>query len=86
MLECFERQIREDEALYKCRLLLIEDPALELNPGLMWRCRILSSIESDGVVSTNQRAPNFSAPVYVFPRQCILKLITLTPRHTRGAQ
>ena len=26
----------KDEALYKCRLLLIEDPALELGPGSMW--------------------------------------------------
>ena len=39
----------QDKALYNCRLLLIEDPALELSPGLMWRCRNLSSIESDGV-------------------------------------
>ena len=32
------RNIGQDEALHKCRLWLIEDPALELNPGSMWRC------------------------------------------------
>ena len=29
---CFERQIVQDEALYKCRLLHFEDPALESRP------------------------------------------------------
>ena len=38
-----------DEALYKCGLLLLEDPALKLSPGSMWWCRSLSSAESEGV-------------------------------------
>ena len=29
---CFEHQIVQDEALYKCHLLLFEDPALEAQP------------------------------------------------------
>ena len=41
------------------------------------------------MVSSYQRARNCFVPVYVFPRQCTLKLITLTlrrPRHACGAQ
>ena len=38
MQECFERHIGQDEALNKCCLLLIEDPAIELSPASMWRC------------------------------------------------
>ena len=29
---CFERQIVQNEALYKCRLLLFEDHALDTEP------------------------------------------------------
>ena len=39
----------QDEALFKCRLLLIEDPALKLSPSSMWWCRSLSFVESDAV-------------------------------------
>ena len=39
----------QDEALYKCHLLLIDDPALKLSRGLMWIWLSLSSAESDGV-------------------------------------
>ena len=35
--------------LYNCRLLLIEDTTLKLSPGLLWWCRSLSSVGSDGV-------------------------------------
>ena len=57
------RQIGQGEVLYKCRLLLIEDPPLKLSPGSMWRCLGLSSIESDGV--NRSTCTELSCSVYI---------------------
>ena len=54
----------QDKALYKCRLLLIEDPVLELSPGSMWQCCSLSSLESDGV-SRSMCTELFCSGVYI---------------------
>ena len=69
-------QIGQDEALYKCGLLLIEDHALKL---VLAQCgsAIVSPLQRM-MVSTHQCAKKTFVLVNAFHRECTPKLITLT--------
>ena len=54
----------QDEALYKCRLLLMEEPTLELSPSSMWQWSSLSFVESDRV-NRSTCAEFFCSVVYI---------------------